>query len=60
MAVTNLSADRVRARRARRHLPHRPAGHDAVAVVGRLTGVQAQVASAAEQAVADRPDCRRP
>ncbi|MFC8615333.1 DNA glycosylase AlkZ-like family protein [Micromonospora purpureochromogenes] len=60
MAVMNLSAERVLAWRAHRHLLHRPAGHDAVAVVGRLAGVQAQVASAAEQAVAARQPTPRP
>ncbi|SCG65306.1 DNA glycosylase AlkZ-like family protein [Micromonospora coxensis] len=60
MAVTNLSVEQVLAWRARRQLLHRPPGTDAVAVVGRLAGVQAQVASAAEQAVAARQPAPRP
>ncbi|HWH01539.1 MAG TPA: crosslink repair DNA glycosylase YcaQ family protein [Pilimelia sp.] len=49
-----LTADRVLAWRMRRQLLHRPPDTDAVAVVRRLCGVQAQVASCAEDAVAAR------
>ncbi|MEH1016694.1 winged helix DNA-binding domain-containing protein [Micromonospora sp. CPCC 206060] len=60
MATVKLTADRVLAWRLRRHLLHRPTGTgvdadpDGVSVVARLCGVQAQVASAAAQAVAAR------
>ncbi|MCM0677305.1 winged helix DNA-binding domain-containing protein, partial [Micromonospora phytophila] len=54
MAIATLTVDQVLAWRIGRQLLHRPAGVDPVDVVGRLVGVQAQVASAAEQAVAAR------
>ncbi|PZF99164.1 DNA glycosylase AlkZ-like family protein [Micromonospora deserti] len=60
MAVVKLTADQVLAWRTGRHLLHRPAGMTSVDVVGRLVAVQAQVASAAEQAVAARQADPRP
>ncbi|WP_208812503.1 DNA glycosylase AlkZ-like family protein [Micromonospora echinofusca] len=60
MATVKLTADRVLAWRFRQHLLHRPAGTgadpqpDVTTVVARLCGVQAQVSSAAAQAVAAR------
>ncbi|MGK5518553.1 DNA glycosylase AlkZ-like family protein [Micromonospora sp. URMC 107] len=60
MAVATLTVDQVLAWRSGRHLLHRPAGVRPVDVVGRLVGVQAQVASAAEQAVAARQADPRP
>ncbi len=49
-----LSLDQVRSWRVRRQLLDRPEGASAARIVGRLCGVQAQVASAAEQAIAVR------
>lgn len=60
MALRKLTADRVLTWRMDRQLLNRPSDVDAVAVVGRLVGVQAQVASAAEQAVAARLAIPRP
>ncbi|MGC5018634.1 DNA glycosylase AlkZ-like family protein [Micromonospora sp. DT47] len=54
MAVIDLPVDRVLAWRATRQLLDRPAGAETDTVVGRLVGVQAQLASAAAQAVAAR------
>ncbi len=52
--VLDLTWDRVLSWRMDRQLLDRPSGVDPVTVVGRLAGVQAQVASYAEQAVAIR------
>lgn len=50
----DLTWDAVLSWRMERHLLDRPAGVDPAAVVGRLAGVQAQVASSAAQAIAVR------
>jgi hypothetical protein len=58
--MTELPLDRVLAWRVRRQLLDRPGGTDAVAVARRLCGVQAQVPSSADHAVAVRlPEPRR-
>lgn len=55
--TTELTWDQVLSWRMDRQLLHRPDGFDTTAVVRRLAGVQAQVASAADAAVAiRRPD----
>ena len=50
----DLTWDAVLSWRMERHLLDRPAGVDPAAVVERLAGVQAQVASSAAQAIAER------
>ncbi len=55
--MIELTWDQVLSWRMDRQLLHRPDGFDTTAIVQRLAGVQAQVASAAEQAVGvRRPD----
>ncbi|MCD2185712.1 DNA glycosylase AlkZ-like family protein [Actinomycetospora soli] len=51
---TEVRTERVLARRVRRHFLAGAPARDAVAVAGRLLGVQAQVTAAADQAVAVR------
>jgi hypothetical protein len=54
MSAVKVSLEQVLAWRMRRQFLERPGAGSVAAVVGRLCGVQAQVASAAEQAVAVR------